>query len=155
MGFETERKFLVTGDGYRQGATRTLIRQGFLNDDMERMVRVRIRDEDAFLTVKGPLRGATRREFEYGIPLADAQSMLAELCMQPLIEKYRYVTEYSGLTWEVDVFLGDNEGLIIAEIELGPGEMELSLPAWIGLEITGEKQYYNANLVRNPFRSWK
>lgn len=155
MGIEIERKFLVKGDGYKLGAKRKVIRQGFLNDDMDRMVRIRLVDNKAFLTVKGPLKDASRSEFEYPIPVAEAEAMLEDLCIPPISEKYRYVVEFEGLTWEVDVFMGVNEGLIVAEVELEVPGQRIIFPAWIGREITNDKRYYNANLVSNPYSKWK
>ena len=155
MGLEIERKFIVTGDGYKLGATRKLIRQGFLNDDMDRMVRIRLVDNKAFLTVKGPLKDASRSEFEYPIPVAEAEAMLVDLCIPPILEKNRYVVEIEGLTWEVDVFMGVNEGLIVAEVELEESGQKIIFPEWIGKEITDDKRYYNASLVGHPYCNWK
>jgi CYTH domain-containing protein len=117
-------------------------------------VRVRIAGVEAFLTVKGKSQGAERAEFEYRIPPEDAKYMLNNLCDKPAIEKYRFVTEYEGFKWEVDEFLGDNAGLVVAEIELESEGQEFPRPGWLGEEVTDDARYYNANLVEKPFREW-
>ncbi|HXX92004.1 MAG TPA: CYTH domain-containing protein [Planctomycetota bacterium] len=154
MGKEIERKYLVTGDGWREGASGRVFRQGYLSSRKERTVRVRTDGEKGTLTVKGPSTGAARDEFEYEIPLADAQEMLDRLCERPLIEKTRYVVPFGGRRWEVDVFAGDNLGLVVAEVELESESAPLELPPWAGREVTDDPRYYNANLIRTPYRSW-
>jgi adenylate cyclase len=154
MSAEIERKFLVTGDGYKDEGLPVMIRQGFLSTDPERVVRVRTAGEEGFITVKGLSRGATRQEFEYGIPATDADYLLDHLCFRPLIEKIRYKVPFGGFTWEVDEFFGDNAGLVVAEIELDQEEQEFPKPSWIGREVTGDSRYFNANLVERPFKSW-
>lgn len=153
MSKEIERKFLVRGDGWRsnEGA---LYRQGYLNTDKERTVRVRVAGENAYLTVKGITKGATRTEFEYAIPVKDAQVMLDTLCERPLIEKRRYTTDYDGRKWEIDEFLGDNEGLVVAEVELQSEDEHVEKPDWVAGEVTDDPRYFNANLVQHPFRQW-
>jgi adenylate cyclase len=153
MGKEIERKFLVTGDAWRQG-TGTRVRQGYISSDARHSVRVRATPAGAFLTVKGASRGATRSEFEYEIPLEDAEELLESICVKPLIEKVRYRIAHRGLTWEVDEFLGENRGLVIAEIELEREDEEFDRPDWIGEEVTGDPRYYNVNLVANPYSAW-
>lgn len=155
MPQEIERKFLVHGTGYRQKADKSLIRQGFLSTDKEHVVRIRITGHKAFLTVKGLATGASRPEFEYEIPLGDANYLLEYLCEKPIIEKNRFKAEYGGFTWEVDEFLGENEGLVIAEIELEYEKQPFPLPEWIGREVTGDPRYYNSSLVKHPYREWK
>ncbi|MBS1186378.1 MAG: adenylate cyclase [Burkholderiaceae bacterium] len=155
MGLEIERKFLVRGDGWRSAGPRTLLRQGFLSSEPDRVVRVRIEGESATLTIKGRNVGPTRSEWEYPIPLADAQAMLDRLCEQPLIEKYRHRIEHQGMTWEVDEFLGENAGLVVAEIELASETQPFARPEWVGDEVTQDGRYANASLVRHPFRQWK
>jgi adenylate cyclase len=155
MGFEIERKFLVTGEAYKTGSRRLKIVQGFLNDDLERSVRIRIISDDAYITIKGTSDGPVRREFEYPMPKADAEVMIREMCIPPPLLKDRYVLECHGLTWEVDEFSGENQGLVIAEVELPDEGFKLVLPDWIGKEVTGDKRYYNAYLARNPYRSWQ
>ena len=155
MANETERKFLVRNQEYKSLGTKHYIHQGFLSTDKERVVRIRVFDEQAFITVKGKNTGATRTEFEYEIPLEDAKFMLEQICVRPTIEKYRYNINYEGFTWEVDEFLGENEGLLVAEIELEVADQEFSLPGWVGEEVTADPRYYNANLVKNPYKNWK
>jgi len=155
MANEIERKFLVINQEYKSLGTKHYIHQGFLSTDKERVVRIRVFDEQAFITVKGKNTGATRTEFEYEIPLEDAKFMLEQICVRPTIEKYRYNINYEGFTWEVDEFLGENEGLLVAEIELEVADQEFSLPGWVGEEVTADPRYYNANLVKNPYKNWK
>ena len=155
MANEIERKFLVINQEYKSLGTKHYIHQGFLSTDKERVVRIRVLDEQAFITVKGKNTGATRTEFEYEIPLEDAKFMLEQICFRPTIEKYRYNINYEGFTWEVDEFLGENEGLLVAEIELEVADQEFSLPGWVGEEVTADPRYYNANLVKNPYKNWK
>lgn len=155
MANETERKFLVRNQEFKSLGKKHYIHQGFLSTDKERVVRIRILDENAFITVKGKNAGATRAEFEYDIPLDDARFMLENLCLKPTIEKYRYNVSYEGFTWEVDDFLGENAGLMVAEIELESADQEFLRPDWIGEEVTDDPRYYNANLVKNPYRNWK
>lgn len=153
MGIEIERKFLVNGRPW-SGLQGTVYHQGYLTTDPERTVRVRIAGDQGYLTIKGRSTGASRCEFEYPIPLDDAKELLEELCPAPRIEKIRYRIEHAGLTWEVDVFRGDNDGLVIAEIELEHEGQVFELPSWVGVEVTGEKRYYNASLAVHPVSSW-
>lgn len=153
MSQEIERKFLVVGEGWR-AAEGVLYRQGYLSTAQERTVRVRVAGDKGYLTIKGLGQGAVRPEFEYEIPLADANQMLDELCLRPLIEKKRYKVSYGGLTWEVDEFLGENEGLLLAEVELSSEDQPFDLPGWAGQEVTGDPRYYNASLVERPYREW-
>lgn len=154
MGVEIERKFLLQGDAWRGLGQAVLLRQGYLSSARERVVRVRIEGEQAMLTIKGANVGATRGEWEYPIPLADAVELLDGLCEQPLIEKYRHRIEHAGMVWEVDEFLGANAGLVVAEIELGSEDQPFEKPEWIGAEVSGDARYYNANLIRHPFSQW-
>ena len=154
MGTEIERKFLVNGDEWRKLGKATIYRQGYLSTVKERVVRVRTIDDKGYLTIKGISRGATRLEFEYEIPVEDANTMLDELCERPLIEKKRYVVKYGGLTWEIDEFAGENEGLIVAEVELTDENQHVKLPAWIGEEVTSDPRYFNSNLIKHPYKSW-
>lgn len=132
----------------------THIHQGFLSTDKERVVRVRIQGKLAFLTVKGSSQGIARAEYEYRIPVDDARYMLHNLCIRPTIEKNRYRINVEGYTWEVDEFLGENEGLVIAEIELRSQGSRFTLPEWIGEEVTNNPMYYNTYLVKNPYKTW-
>jgi adenylate cyclase len=153
MGKEIERKFLVVGTDYRTG-TAQVLRQGYLNREKQCNVRVRTDGQTAFLTVKGLQVGLTRAEFEYPIPLADADQILDSICQRPLIEKRRYVVEYGGKKWEVDEFLGENAGLVVAEVELTDEQEPLEKPSWVGEEVTHETRYLNANLVVCPYSTW-
>ena len=154
MGTEIERKFLLAGDGWRSGAEGKLYRQGYLSTASERNVRVRVIGDRGYLTVKGRSEGISRLEFEYEIPLADADSLLDELCLAPLIEKTRFEVEHRGLTWEIDEFAGDNAGLIVAEVELESADQAVELPPWIGREVSDDPRYLNSNLVANPYTRW-
>mgnify|MGYP003599189172 FL=1 len=154
MGIEIERKFLLAGDAWRGLGQAVLLRQGYLSSARERVVRVRIEGEQAMLTIKGANVGASRGEWEYPIPLADAVELLDGLCEQPLIEKYRHRIEHAGMVWEVDEFLGANAGLVVAEIELASEDQPFEKPEWIGAEVSGDARYYNANLIRHPFSQW-
>ena len=153
MATEIERKFLVTGAGWRSAAA-VYYCQGYLNRDKHRTVRVRIAGSAAWLTIKGMAAGISRLEFEYPIPLEDAQSLL-ELCQKPLIEKYRRVIEFEGKQWEVDEFLGENAGLIIAELELESEAETFTLPDWVGKEVSHDPRYFNVSLSQHPFKDWK
>jgi adenylate cyclase len=153
MAREIERKFLVRGDAWRV-ADYTYFCQGYLNRDKHRTVRIRIAGEAAHLTVKGLTTGATRAEFEYPIPVDEAKQLL-DLCEKPLIEKNRRVIPQGGLRWEVDEFLGDNQGLVVAEIELESEDQEIAKPEWIGEEVTDDPRYYNSNLATTPYKTWK
>lgn len=153
MAQEIERKFLVTGDDWRS-APATTYRQGYLSTARERTVRVRVAGDKGFLTIKGISTGASRSEFEYRIPPVDAEAMLADLCLRPLIEKRRHLVDYAGLTWEVDEFFGDNAGLVVAEVELETEDQKIELPHWIGREVTGDRRYFNSSLIAHPYRSW-
>lgn len=154
MGIEIERKFLVKKERWHSNLKGTLYRQGYLSSDKNCVVRVRCAGSRAFLTIKGPNAGAKRLEYEYNIPLTDANELLDRLCIRPFIQKYRYKVEYARKIWEVDEFLGENEGLILAEIELDEPEQEIEFPDWIEQEVTGDPRYYNVNLVSKPFSQW-
>ncbi len=153
MATEIERKFLVLGDAWRVGEGRR-IWQGYLSRDKNRTVRVRVAGEQAYLTVKGATTGATRAEFEYEIPMADAEQMLA-MCDGPVIQKVRREFLHEGFVWEVDEFFGDNAGLVVAEIELPSEDQVFSKPVWIGLEVTDDARYYNSNLASHPYAVWR
>ncbi len=155
MPTEIERKFLVKNDGWQASANAgTPIKQGYLSTSKERNVRVRQKGEKALLNVKGNTEGISRLEFEYEIALDDALEMLA-LCEKPLIEKTRFlVAGPDGNTWELDVFEGDNQGLIVAEIELENEEAAFALPDWAGEEVSHDSRYFNANLNTAPYKTW-
>lgn len=152
MAVEIERKFLVLGEAWR-AAPAVFYSQGYLNRDKARTVRVRIAGEEAFLTIKGTSVGARRAEFEYPIPLWDARELLA-MCEQPLIEKNRRKILHEGFVWEVDEFLGENLGLVVAEIELPAEDTAFAQPDWVGEEVTEDVRYFNSNLSRTPFTHW-
>lgn len=154
MGVEIERKFLLAGDGWRSLGEPVLLRQGYLCSDPSRVVRVRVEGGQGTITIKGKSSGATRGEWEYAIPLADANELLDGLCQQPIIEKYRSRIEHAGHTWEVDEFLGANQGLVVAEIELASEDEQFGKPAWIGDEVTSDPRYFNSNLLRHPYTEW-
>jgi len=154
MGKEIERKFLITGDKWKELAKGVTYRQGYLSTVKERVVRVRTIGNKGYLTIKGITVGATRLEYEYDIPREDADEMLTELCEKPLVEKNRYKIEYEGLIWELDEFFGDNEGLILAEVELTHESQSFEKPGWIGEEVTGDPKYFNSNLTKNPYTKW-
>ena len=154
MGVEIERKFLLANEGWRGQGIATRMRQGYLVADPVRTVRVRIEGGRAVLTIKGKSTGAARGEWEYDIPIADATELLDGLCEQPQVEKIRHRIEHAGHTWEVDEFLGLNAGLFVAEIELGAEDEAFEKPDWIGVEVTGDKRYYNSSLIRQPYSQW-
>lgn len=155
MAVEIERKYLVSGGFKHQAISSHRIVQGYICSQPGKTVRVRISDDSGFLTIKGPSddKGLSRYEFETIIPLPDAESLL-ELCEQGAIDKERYLVPIGPHIWEVDVFKGANEGLIIAEIELNSEEEEFELPHWIGEEVTGDRKYYNSMLTKKPYSMW-
>ncbi|MCU0369846.1 MAG: CYTH domain-containing protein [Bacteroidales bacterium] len=155
MPQEIERKFLVRSDEFKSLAKGEYIHQGFLSTVKERVVRVRIKGEEAWITVKGISKGASRAEFEYEIPFEDARFLLNHICEQPTISKHRYAVLFEGFTWEVDEFHGENEGLVVAEIELPAEDTPFDLPPWAGEEVTTDTRYFNASLVKNPYKNWK
>jgi len=155
MGVEIERKFLPAGNEWKRLAAGTAYRQGYLCADKERTVRVRTVGDQGFITVKGASIGLARLEYEYKIPIDDANALLDRLCQKPLIEKHRYKIDHAGFTWEVDEFSGENDGLVVAEIELESEGQLFDKPDWIGKEVTGDRRYFNANLIRYPYSQWK
>jgi CYTH domain-containing protein len=154
MAKEIERKFLVKEDSWRQLAEGSVYRQGYISTQKEATVRIRIANNQGYLTIKGRSEKYTRSEFEYIIPVADAQEMLDTLCDRPLIEKVRYKVEWAGLTWEIDEFDGANKGLILAEVELSDEQQQIEIPDWIGEEVSADSRYYNSNLAKFPFSEW-
>lgn len=161
MGIEIERKFLVTGDDWRAAAHAVIpMAQGYINDTasiesgaQKASVRVRIQGDAAFLNMKSREIGHTRQEFDYPIPVDDARALLA-LCVGGLIDKRRHLVEHGGLVWEVDEFLGDNAGLVVAEVELEQADQAIALPDWVGEEVTDQVRYYNLALAANPYTRW-
>jgi adenylate cyclase len=150
---EIERKFLVRPEQFPKTDSKMVIRQGYLSVDPERIVRIRIEGDKAWFTVKGKISGITRLEFEYSIPVSDAEEML-KLSLFPPVEKIRHRLEIMGTQWEVDEFLGANHGLILAEVELEEEGQVFNRPDWLGMEVTGDERYYNSYLSRNPFSTW-
>ncbi|MCK0153982.1 CYTH domain-containing protein [Alcanivorax sp. S6407] len=154
MALEIERKFLVRDTGIIDTLAGERLTQGYLSHDKNATVRVRIAGDSAWLTIKGKTEGATRSEFEYPIPVDEARSMLDELCGQGVIDKTRYRQPQGELCWEIDVFHGDNEGLVVAEIELPSEDTPFDKPEWLGEEVTGEVRYYNSALSSTPYKHW-
>ncbi len=154
MAVEIERKFLVNTDAWRSHAIGKLYRQGYLPTQKYTTVRVRVVGDRGFLTIKGKSEGISRSEFEYEIPLEDAKEMLDTLCDRPLIEKIRYVLDVEGVRWEIDEFQGENQGLILAEVELSNADQKVILPNWVGQEVSDDPRYFNANLAKHPFTRW-
>lgn len=175
MATEIERKFLVRDLSVLEGVQGTVMRQGYLSTAPERTVRVRRAGDRGFLTIKGAVTGGastdsaagrkaspgasvrvpSRPEFEYEIPAREADELLDTLALKPLVEKVRYRVPFEGLVWEVDVFAGENEGLVVAEVELPSEDAPVAPPPWVGAEVTEDPRYYNANLVAHPYREWR
>ena len=155
MSVEIERKFLVTGDGWRREVTRSeALRQGYLNTPQSCSVRVRLQGDMAFLNIKEAVMGRERLEFEYAIPVDEAVEMLDRLTVGPVLEKTRHRIERDSVTWEIDVFQGENAGLVVAEIELESADQSFVPPDWLGREVTDEKRYYNVALSAYPYSRW-
>lgn len=155
MAVEIERKYLIDlnqigtlENGYR-------IRQGYITTNKDAVVRVRVKNDKGYLTIKGSNIGVSRLEFEYEIPLVEANEMLDKLCQKPIIDKTRYLIDFEKHIWEIDIFYGDNEGLVIAEVELENENEHLKLPLWIKEEVSGDIKYYNSNLMKYPYNQWK
>lgn len=153
MPTEIERKFLVKSDAWREGAEGERIVQGYLCREEGRTVRVRIKGAKGFLTIKGSSEGISRKEFEYEIPIGEAEELLP-LCKPPLLDKVRYERRHGGHLWEIDEFSGESEGLIVAEIELEDEAEEFEKPAWLGEEVSDDSRYYNACLADHPWSRW-
>ena len=154
MAQEIERKFRVANDDWRaMASSSSSLKQGYLSSSAEATVRVRLEDNLGTLTIKSKTKGITRNEFEYAIPAQEAKELLM-LCKGPLIEKIRYRIPQENHTWEIDVFEGDNDGLIIAEIELTSDEDYFAKPQWLGEEVSGDSRYYNSNLATHPYVNW-
>ena len=153
MAHEIERKFRVA-PSWRPEGEGVQLEQGYISSVPERTVRVRIEGAAARITIKGLTTGVTRLEYEYAIPFDDAAAMLRDLCEKPHIAKRRHVVMYDGKKWEVDVFEGDNAGLVIAEIELASEDEPFARPPWAIEEVSDDPRYFNASLVRTPYKSW-
>jgi adenylate cyclase len=155
MAIEIEHKFLLANDDWRKSVQKSVkFRQGYLSSQPTSSIRVRIAGNQAWLNIKSATIGTQRLEFEYEIPLDDAGEILKSLCTEPLIEKTRHFVPNDGNLWEIDEFEGDNDGLIIAEIELPEVGKSFTKPRWLGVEVTHELRYYNNNLVSNPYNKW-
>jgi CYTH domain-containing protein len=153
-GKEIERKFLVSGDAWRKGAQGTFYRQGYLVASDDRAVRVRVAGEKAYLTIKGRKTGLSCPEYEYPMPIPEAKDVLERICLRPFIEKVRYVLDFKGMSWEIDEFTGENEGLVVAEVELEQEHQMVELPVWVGREVSLDPTYWNMNLVNHPYGRW-
>lgn len=154
MPFEIERKFLVVGEQWRTLGEGVPYRQGYLTTQPDRTVRIRLAGNQGYITIKGATEGICRREYEYAIPQAEAEELLDQLCDRPLIEKVRYRIQWGDRLWEVDEFFGENEGLIMAEVELSDPEQSVEIPDWIGKEVSDDPRYFNAYLMRHPYKTW-
>ncbi|WP_061236195.1 CYTH domain-containing protein [Leptospira santarosai] len=151
---EIERKFLVTNFDFKKNSVPSIISQGYLNSDKNRTVRVRSNSNKAFITIKSKTVGISREEFEYEIPITDAEEMINSICEKSIIKKFRYLINFQGSIWEVDEFLEENEGLIVAEIELKSENEAFNKPDWVGKEVSDDPKYFNSNLIKTPFRHW-
>ena len=154
MAIETERKFLLHYLPSSLLTRGTLIRQGYMVTKKNIVVRIRLSGDNAFLTVKGATRNASRKEYEYPVPQQDAMEMLSIFCKKPLIEKTRYQIEFKGFEWVIDLFSGVNKGLVVAEIELDSIDQPFEKPDWIGKEVTHDPRYFNSNLIEAPYSTW-
>jgi adenylate cyclase len=155
MGREIERKFLVETGLWRPLGPGVPYRQGYLSSVKERVVRVRLAGDQGFLTIKGIVSGLSRAEFEYPIPREDAAKLLDELCERPQIEKTRHTERFGGRTWEIDVFHGANDGLVLAEVEMADSAEPIALPPWAGAEVSRDPRYFNTSLATHPYRNWR
>lgn len=155
MAVEIEKKFLLLNDDWKQDTTSEIYFQGYLYSGMGKTVRVRIAGENSYLTIKGKHSGISRMEFEYPIPIEDARILLEKLCEKPIIHKKRHLKKHGGFLWEIDEFYGENEGLVMAEIELESEDQDFPKPDWLGKEVTHDGRFYNASLRRNPYMNWK
>ncbi|WP_309398165.1 CYTH domain-containing protein [Cerasicoccus maritimus] len=153
MPIEIERKFIARAEELPRPELSTRLEQGYINRD-KATVRVRISGDVCYLTIKGAVQGKSRLEYEYPIPLDEGRELLELLCRRPVIEKTRHLIDHAGHRWEVDVFDGENEGLVMAEVELDDEDELVELPAWVGREVTDERKYSNASLAKRPFIEW-
>lgn len=155
MGIEIERKFLLKTDDWRKYAGQpVLYRQGYLVGSELSSVRIRIEGDKAFINIKSATLGIRRQEYQYPIPVEDAEKILDDLCEKPLIEKHRYFIKQKQHTWEIDEYFGDNAGLMVAEIELGSEDEVFDKPGWLGKEVSSDTRYYNVCLVKHPYKDW-
>ena len=155
MALEIERKYLIDLGKIGTLENGIRIKQGYLSTDKNAVVRVRVKNDKAYLTIKGSNSGIARLEFEYEIPLNEANEMLEKLCQKPVIDKTRYLIKHDIHTWEVDIFYGDNEGLVVAEVELSSEDEHINLPIWVKEEVSHDDRYFNSNLMKLPFKDWE
>ena len=155
MALEIERKYLIDLEKIGTLENGIRIKQGYLSTNKDAVVRVRVKNDKAYLTIKGSNSGIARLEYEYEIPLNEANEMLEELCQKPMIDKTRYLINHENHTWEVDIFYGDNEGLVVAEVELSSEDEHVNLPLWIKEEVSHDDRYFNSNLMKHPFKDWE
>lgn len=155
MALEIERKYLIDLEKISPLENGIRIKQGYLSTNKNAVVRVRVKNDKAYLTIKGSNSGIARLEFEYEIPLNEANEMLEKLCQKPVIDKTRYLINHENHTWEVDIFYGDNEGLVVAEVELSSEDEHINLPSWVKEEVSHDDRYFNSNLMKLPFKDWK
>ncbi|MGY0406794.1 MAG: CYTH domain-containing protein [Polaribacter sp.] len=156
MSLEIERKFLVKNNDFKKESfKKTLLQQGFLNSDKERVVRIRVTDSEAFITIKGKsnIKGTIRFEWEHKIPILEAKKLLL-LCEPAIIEKTRFYVQKGNHIFEIDEFHGENKGLVVAEIELNTEDETFIKPLWLGKEVTGDVKYYNSSISKHPFKNW-
>jgi len=154
MALEIERKYLIDLGKIGTLENGIRIKQGYLSTDKNAVVRVRVKNDKAYLTIKGANNGISRLEFEYEIPFDEANEMLDNLCKKPVIDKIRYIIKHDIHIWEIDVFYGDNEGLVVAEVELKDENEKINLPSWIKEEVTSDNRYFNSNLMKHPYKDW-
>jgi adenylate cyclase len=155
MGLEIERKFLVINDLWRESViSHSRLQQGYLANQPNASVRVRVADDCAYLNVKSTTIGISRLEFEYEIPLQDAREMLAQIAEKPFIDKIRYRVRCGEHIWDLDLFEGENQGLVVAEVELESEDQTFEMPLWAGEEVSADTRYYNVNLIKHPYSRW-
>ena len=155
MPVEIERKYLLRNNDWRlQADEGTAYVQGYLIGSKQASVRLRIEGDKAFLNIKSATLSVSRKEYEYPVPMEEAQEILDTLCEAPLIEKTRYFIHQDGLKWEIDEFSGENQGLIVAEVELDSEDQQIELPSWCGKEVSDDPRYYNVSLVKQPYSKW-
>ena len=155
MALEIERKYLIDLEKIGTLENGIRIKQGYLSTNKDSVVRVRVKNDKAYLTIKGSNSGIARLEFEYEIPLNEANEMLEKLCQKPVIDKTRYIINHENHTWEVDIFYGDNEGLVVPEVELSSEDEHINLPIWVKEEVSHDDRYFNSNLMKLPFKDWE
>jgi adenylate cyclase len=155
MAVEIERKYLIDLEKIGTLENGNKIKQGYITTNKNAVVRVRVKNDKGYLTIKGSNSGIARLEFEYEIPLVEANEMLDKLCQRPIIDKIRYIIDFDKHIWEIDIFYGENEGLVVAEVELKDENEYINLPIWIKEEVTHDDRYFNSNLMSHPFNNWK